>query len=139
MGGIIDTSVFAACERKGWNAKRTIAHIFNVVSEPVILSSIVATELIEGIYRAHSADSTELRRAFVQDIFRACPPIPFTGDTAWIAGRIRGEQAGVGNKLPIADSFIAATALELDYPIVTLNIRDFNRIPGLHVTPFTRP
>jgi tRNA(fMet)-specific endonuclease VapC len=139
MGGVVDTSVFAACERKGWNAKQTIAHVLQVVPQPVLLSSVIAAELIEGIYRARTPQESDLRRAFVSDIFQAWPPIPFTQETAWIAGRIRGEQSLLGNTLPAADSLIAATALEFNNAIVTLNIRDFERIPGLRVIAFKRP
>jgi len=139
MGGVVDTSVFAACERKGWNAKQTISYILQVVSEPMVLSPVVAAELVEGIYRARTAQEADLRQGFVRDIFQAWPPMPFTQGTAWIAGRIRGEQAVAGNTLPVADSLIAATAFELGYAIVTLNVRDFSRIPSLRVIPFMRP
>jgi tRNA(fMet)-specific endonuclease VapC len=95
--------------------------------------------LVEGIYRAQTPQESDLRRAFVSDIFLAWPPINFTQETAWLAGRIRGEQGRLGNTLPSADSLIAATALEFDHAIITLNIRDFDRIPGLRVIAFKRP
>lgn len=76
------------------------------------------------------------RSRFVNDILSILPIIPFTTETAWIAGRIRGEQAAIGNTLPIADSFIAATALQLNYSLITNNAKDFIRIPGLKVLPF---
>jgi predicted nucleic acid-binding protein len=59
--------------------------------------------------------------------------------TALIAGRIRGEQGSAGNTLPTADSFIAATALELHCAVITLNVKDFIRIPDLQVIAFLRP
>jgi tRNA(fMet)-specific endonuclease VapC len=139
MGGVVDTSVFAACERKGWNAKTTIAHLLSVVPGPILLASVVAAELVEGIYRAQTPQEAHLRRAFVSDIFLAWPPINFTQETAWVAGRIRGELGRLGNTLPVADSLIAATALEFNHAIVTLNFRDFVRIPGLQVIAFQRP
>jgi tRNA(fMet)-specific endonuclease VapC len=139
MGGVIDTSVFAACERKGWSAKATITHILQTFHGSVILSAVVAAERTEGIYRAKSAKESSVRTAFVHDIFQAFPPVPFTRATALIAGQIRGEQGSAGNTLPTADSFIAAAALELNYAVVTPNVRDFMRIPGLQVIAFLRP
>ena len=53
-----------------------------------------------------------------------------------IAGQLRAEQANVGNELPFADSLIAATAMFLQRPLLTMNLRDFERIPGLTVIPF---
>jgi predicted nucleic acid-binding protein len=38
-----------------------------------------------------------------------------------------------GRPLPFADSWIAATALHLDLPLVTHNPHDFQDIPGLAV------
>jgi tRNA(fMet)-specific endonuclease VapC len=139
MGGVIDTSVFAACERKRWSAKATITHILQTVHGPVVLSAVVAAELTEGIYRAKSAHESGVRTAFVHDIFQAFLPVSFTKATALIAGQIRGEQGSAGNTLPTADSFIAATALELHCAVITLNVKDFIRIPGLQAIPFLRP
>jgi predicted nucleic acid-binding protein len=38
---------------------------------------------------------------------------------------------------PFADLLIGATALSLGYSMVTVNRRDFNRIPGLTITQLT--
>ncbi len=43
---------------------------------------------------------------------------PFTG-------RIDGEQEAKGVKIPFQDLLIGATALELDYAVVTGNLRHF--------------
>jgi len=139
MGGVVDTSAFAACERKGWNATQTLEHLSQVSGGALILSSIVAAELIEGIFRARTVEQAAARRFFLLDLFHAMPPLPFTQETAWIAGQIRGEQGKIGNTLPLADSLIAATALELDYAVVTHNLRDFQSIPGLRIVAFAKP
>jgi predicted nucleic acid-binding protein len=139
MGRVVDTSVFAACERKGWNAVQTLEHLSQVAGGPLIVSSIVAAELIEGIFRAQTTQQADTRRSFLLDLFRALPPLPFSQETAWIAGQIRGEQGKIGRTLPLADSLIAATALELDCAVVTHNLRDFQSIPGLRIIAFAKP
>ena len=139
MGGVVDTSVIAACERKRWTARQTIAHLQQVFPEEMAVPAIAAAELITGIYTAPDTRQAEARRVFVQGIFEAWPPMPFSERAAWIAGRIRGQQGAVGNTLPLADSLIAATALELGFAVLTLNVRDFIRIPGLRVVPFVLP
>lgn len=50
-----------------------------------------------------------------------------------IAGRIDGEQRSRGITIPSMDLLIGATALEISYSVLTANVRDFQRIPGLRV------
>ena len=52
---------------------------------------------------------------------------------ARIVARNTGEQAGRGVNLATADVIIAATALELGFAVGIGNLRDFSRIPDLHV------
>ena len=56
-----------------------------------------------------------------------------TEKTAEFLARIDGEQAAKGINLPLGDLIIGACALELGYAVVTSNVRDFERIPGLTV------
>jgi predicted nucleic acid-binding protein len=53
---------------------------------------------------------------------------------ARLAGRIEGQQEAVGIQFAFEDLLIGATALHLGYEVATLNLRDFQRIPGLNVT-----
>jgi len=140
MGAIVDTGVFIVHERRGFGAKDLHPNLTAYTSENLFaLSSVSLAELADGIYRAKTSIQYSRRYSFVEEVALSFPVIPMTRHTAWIAGRIRGEQAKLGNTLPIADSFIAATAIEYDYAIITLNIRDFERIPNLRVIPFTLP
>jgi predicted nucleic acid-binding protein len=56
-----------------------------------------------------------------------------TAEIAELAGRIEGEQASRGVSIAFEDLLIGATALHLGYAVVTLNLRHFQRIPGLSV------
>lgn len=58
---------------------------------------------------------------------------PATEQTAWISGKIEGQEAAKGNVLPFEDLMIAATAIELGYAVLTENFRHFRRVPGLIV------
>ena len=137
MGGVIDTSIFVRFEREGWTSHRVIEHLAANVPEQLLLSPIVATELVMGIYASRVPEHAHRRRAFVQDILDVFTVLPFTSTTAHIAGRMRGEQAKLGNTLPLADSLIAATAIEFGLGVLTHNLQDFTRIPNLRVLPFT--
>jgi predicted nucleic acid-binding protein len=52
---------------------------------------------------------------------------------AQLAGRIEGEQAAKGVSIAIEDLIIGVTALHLGFDVATLNVRHFQRIPGLNV------
>jgi tRNA(fMet)-specific endonuclease VapC len=137
MGAVVDTGVFIAHERRDSTAFALRAGLMNISPpEHFVVSCISLAELAHGIYRAQTEEQYAKRYAFVREVSSAFPILPFTEDTAWIAGRIRGEQAKIGNTLPLGDSLVAAVAIELDYSVVTLNIRDFVRIPGVRVIPF---
>jgi predicted nucleic acid-binding protein len=48
-----------------------------------------------------------------------------------LAGRLDGEQQSKGVIIPFADLLIEATAHSLGYSELTVNVRRFERIPGL--------
>jgi tRNA(fMet)-specific endonuclease VapC len=54
-------------------------------------------------------------------------------EIAELAGRIEGEQAALGVRIPFEDLVIGATALHLGYGVATSNVRHFQKIPGLSV------
>ena len=95
---------------------------------------IGAAEIGHGIYRANTPELRDRRRAFLDELKATVPIHPVTEATAEIVARIGGEQAARGITLPLADLLIGACALELGYAVGTNNLRDFGRIPGLHVT-----
>jgi tRNA(fMet)-specific endonuclease VapC len=137
MGGVVDTCVFVSAERRGLSFRQLLRRLSQVLpDQPLVASAITAAELVQGIYQGDSAHAKS-RSAFVRDVLETLQIVSFSKETAWIAGRIRGEQAAAGTMLPIADSLIAATALELRYGIITQNVKDFNRVPDLRVIPFT--
>jgi predicted nucleic acid-binding protein len=50
-----------------------------------------------------------------------------------LAGKIDGEQQSRGITIPFGDLLIGATALEVGYCMLTVNVRHFRLIPGLAV------
>jgi predicted nucleic acid-binding protein len=50
-----------------------------------------------------------------------------------LAGKLDGEQQSKGVVIPFGDLLIGATALSLGYSVLTVNLRDFRRIPGLSI------
>jgi tRNA(fMet)-specific endonuclease VapC len=134
MGVILDSSIAIAAERRG----DTVAGLLRQIvaqfgDQAAALSSIGLTELVHGIHRATTPDIRQRRESFIADLLTEIPVYPFTRDTAMLAGKLDAEQQSRGIVIPFPDLLIGATALWLDYALVTVNVRDFQKIPALTV------
>jgi len=137
MGLILDSSVVIAAERRGDTVEQLIDNIVKATGDQeAALSAIGLTELIHGIYRAQTAEIRRRREAFIQDLLAVLTVYPYTKETALLAGKIDGEQQSRGVVIPFGDLLIGATALMVGYRVLTVNLRDFHRIPGLSVLTF---
>lgn len=134
LGLVVDSGVMIAAERRQLSPNEALEEIRGIVGEmPLILSSISVAEIGHGIYRTSDPVTRARRRLFLDDLKATLPIHPITEITAEIMARVSGEQAAKGINLPVADLAIAASALELGFAVGTGNLRDFSRIPGLHV------
>ena len=97
------------------------------------MSAVTLAELVHGVARANTSEIRTARRAFIDELKKHVPVHPVTDSTAEIAGQISGEQATKGVTLPADDLLIGASALEQGYAVATLNVRHFEKIPGLRV------
>lgn len=134
MGLVLDSTVLISAERKRRSARDLIqALIQDHGDQPAIISAISVIELTHGIYRAQTEVDRQRRSVFASDLFREIAVQPVTLEIAQRAGQIEGEQAALGNVLPFEDLIIGATALVLNFAILTHNLRHFRRIPGASV------
>lgn len=138
MGGVfLDTSVPIKAQRSAMNETAMLSAIRELVGRNDLASStIVLTELLVGVSRGKSIELIKRRRLFVEDFMRDIPIHPYLLETAELAGKIGSEQSALGFTIPAVDLMIAATALSLNFSILTTNLRHFNLIPGLQVIPF---
>ena len=58
---------------------------------------------------------------------------PVNFEIAKLAGKIEGEQMARGVTIAFQDLLIGATALHLGFRVITLNVRHFEKVPGLAV------
>jgi len=134
MGLILDSSVVIAAERRGENVAQMLKQIVAATGDQrAVLSSIGLTELVHGIYRAQSAAALNRRDSFIRELLSVVEVYPYTKETALLAGKIDGEQQGRGITVPFSDLLIGATALEVGYLLLTVNVRHFRLIPSLTV------
>lgn len=134
MGVILDSSVLIAAERRGHTVRQILEQVRAAQGEIEIgLSVVTIAELIHGAYRAKTQEQQQRRLEFIERLCSDVPVHPVTLDIARLAGRIRGQQEAEGIHLAFEDLLIGATALHLDYNLATLNLRDFQRVPGLSI------
>jgi predicted nucleic acid-binding protein len=130
MAGLIDTSVFIEVERRG-TPLDAVAGV--TAREPIALAAITASELLVGVHRAAPSERSQRRAAFVEDIIGRIPILPFDLVVARVHARLLAELAATGRTVGQNDLLIAATAHAHGYEVLTLNVRDFGRVPGLVV------
>lgn len=134
MGLILDSSVVIAAERRGDTVEQLIEKIVQATGDQeAALSAVGLTELVHGIYRAQTPEIRRGREVFLSELLTDLAVYPYTKETALLAGKLDGEQQSQGVVIPFGDLLIGATALALGYKVLTVNLRDFQRIPGLSV------
>ena len=130
MARLIDTSVIIELERRGRPAE-----FLSVLAaaEPLALSSITAAELLMGVERADSITRRQQRSAFVESALGIVPVLPFDLLVARVHARVGALMLVSGQPIGSNDLLIAATALTYGMSVLTENLRDFQRVPGLTV------
>jgi tRNA(fMet)-specific endonuclease VapC len=125
---LIDSSVFVASERQAIPFT-DIAVISE--SEVAVLAAITASELLAGVYRAGTLARRLQRETFVEQILSTILIIPFDLSAAREYARLSAQMRASGQAVGAHDLQIAATALAGGFEIVTHNLPDFGRIPGV--------
>lgn len=97
------------------------------------MASITASELLIGVHRSDSPARRLRREAFVEAILAALPVIAFDLRIARVYAQLSAQLAAAGQPIGAHDLLIAATALADGSAVLTLNMCDFARVPGLVV------
>ncbi len=124
MQGLADTSFFLAQE-----AGRPIRR--DAVPERLGVSVVTIGELRAGVLSAADVETRD-RRLVTLTIAMALEPRPVDGRVAEAWARLRMILRRDNLRMPINDSWIAATAMSLGVPVVTQD-RDFVEVAGLSV------
>lgn len=91
---------------------------------------MVEYELRHGQMRL-PREAAEPRLAALTQLLRPMQVLPFDSECAAEAARIRVELEAVGTPVGPHGTLIAATALRHQTTMITRNVRDFSRVPGL--------
>jgi tRNA(fMet)-specific endonuclease VapC len=130
MGLILDTSVLIAAERARLDLPRFFAAH---AEEPFALAAITASELLHGVERAEPGHRRRERGAFVEAVLAELDLVDFDLPVARRHASLWVELERLGRRIGPHNLQIAATALHLNYGLVTLNPAEFRQVPGLRV------
>jgi tRNA(fMet)-specific endonuclease VapC len=103
---------------------------FNRLAEQLCISTITLAELSYGVEKSSRRD--ENRRA-VDGFAARLDVVPFSAEAALHYGQVRAELERSGRPAGAHDMLIGAHARSAGLIIVTNNVREFERIPGLRV------
>ncbi|MGI9018512.1 MAG: type II toxin-antitoxin system VapC family toxin [Euzebya sp.] len=122
--GLADTTVFIAQEsRRQLNTA--------LLPDEVAVSVITIGELRAGVLAATDPEVRERRLRTYEAALRL-DPVAIDGRVADAWARLRILLRDAGRRMPVNDSWIAATALSLGVPVITQD-DDFPEITGLDV------
>lgn len=127
MHYLLDTNIFIAA-LKAHPAVRT--RLESVPASSIVVSPIVLGELETGVEKRAPL---ERNRARLDEVVAglALPPLDATASAHY--ARIRAALEPQGTRLGGNDLWIAAQALALGAVLVTDNVKEFGRVPGLVV------
>jgi predicted nucleic acid-binding protein len=122
--GVADTSVFIA---------REVDRPLDLAALPdeLAVSVITVGELRAGVLVADDVESRD-RRLSTLAAALSLEPLPIDGEVADAWARLRVSLRDAGRRMPVNDSWIAATALAHDVPLVTQD-RDHAAVAGLRI------
>jgi tRNA(fMet)-specific endonuclease VapC len=92
--------------------------------------AIVEYELRYGLMRL-PPEAAAPRLAALSTFLQPLQVLPFDSECAAHAARIRAELESIGMPIGPHDTLIAATTLRHQGTLVTRNVREFSRVPGL--------
>ncbi|MGI4753063.1 MAG: PIN domain-containing protein [Janthinobacterium lividum] len=127
MGLIIDTSILISLEKSRINHNE----LLNFGSS--YINPIILTELLTGADRANNENRRVKRLAFIEYVKSIFAVLPFSIEEAYAYAKIIDNLYKEHITIDTHDLLIAATAITHNYPILTLNTKDFKRIPELEV------
>lgn len=121
---VADTSLFIARE----TSRPVRAH---ALPDELAVSVITIGELRAGVLAAADVETRDRRLATLTQAL-ALHPFAVDDEVANAWAKLRVLLRDNGRRMPVNDSWIAATALALDVPVVTQD-DDYAEVPGLEV------
>lgn len=132
MGLMLDTGVLIQVERSAGVVDFSAWDAYG----DALISAVTASELLVGVHRADTDARRARRAAFVEAVLARLPIVPFDAEAARVHAGLYAALAAAGQLIGAHDLIIAATALSNGCAVLTGNVREFSRVPGLEVVGF---
>lgn len=124
---LLDTNICIAFLRKG---SALVARRMSAAgAEQLCISSVTAGELYTGAIKSNRRAGIDELEIFLSSI----NTLSFDSEAARVYGILRSALERRGNSIGPLDLLIAAHAATIDATLVTNNVREFSRVPGLRV------
>ncbi|HEY8011654.1 MAG TPA: type II toxin-antitoxin system VapC family toxin [Rudaea sp.] len=130
---LLDTNIVSAALRG--EPRALLNRLAGIAPACMHLSSLVFGELVTGAEKSERRAAT---LAAVRDLTASMTPAPFGADDATAYGRIRAALERKGAGIGPMDMLIAAQAVARGLVLVTDNLREFRRVPGLKCENWVR-
>ncbi len=129
MGRLIDTSIFVESERRRIDLE---AYLAARADEDYFMSVITASELLHGVHRASTAYKKS-RSITIETWIAQFALLEIDLPVARFHSQLWAELESSGQIIGPHDLWLAATCLAHGLIMVTANVREFIRVPGLEV------
>lgn len=125
---LLDTNIWSHLLRR---TSPALIERFSALEQPQVCMSMVVRGELELGYL--NGDRAANRRLALNMLIHASQPLEMTPDVALHYANIRHILEKAGTPIGPNDTWIAAEALHHELVVVTDNVREFARVPGLSV------
>jgi predicted nucleic acid-binding protein len=132
MGLVIDTNVFIDAE----NGRLDLTSLDTFSDNgDAYIAAITVSELLTGVHLARTADIRIRRSAFAEGIIAKLPVLEFNEEVARCYGELYAHFLRPRAKATtnVHDLQIAATCIAHGFAVLTSNVADYNKVPGLNI------
>ena len=112
------------------NKPAVVKETFNVHYGQICISTV---SLMELVYGAEKSSNPEKNLSIVEGFISRIDVLSYDDTAANHSGQIRAELAKKGTPIGPYDQMIAGHARSQGLVLVTNNIREFDRVPGLRI------
>ena len=126
---ILDSSVIIGLERAG----TPLRELAVPTDQALHIAAITVSEILVGALLADSDARRSERISFLDDVLMHVEVLPFRELEARQHAESRVALRLAGQNIGAVDLMIAATALANGHDVLTANVREFERVPGLRV------
>ena len=113
-----------------------VMNVFNQHRGRMAISTITLAELIHGVEKS---SDMPLNITVIEDFVSRLTVLPYDDKAAWQYGSIRAALEKLGQPIGLNDLHIAAHARSHGLILVTNNMREFERVPGLLLENWVAP